>query len=47
MKDMAAKGVTVTRDVDRESFKKAMLPAFDTFSSDFPKAEIEKIMNAK
>ena len=47
MKDMASKGVTVTRDVDRESFKKAMVPIFDKFSSEFPKAEIENIMNAK
>ncbi len=47
MKEMAAKGVTVVRDVDRESFKKAMAPVFDQFSSQFPKAEIEKIMNAK
>jgi TRAP-type transport system periplasmic protein len=47
MKDMASKGVTVTRDVDRESFKKAMAPIFDQFSSQFPKAEIDTIMNAK
>jgi hypothetical protein len=37
----------VTRDVDRESFKKAMAPIFDQFSSQFPKAEIDTIMNAK
>jgi len=47
MKEMASKGVTVIRDVDRESFKKAMAPVFDQFSSQFPKVEIEKIMNAK
>ena len=47
MKEMASKGVTVVRDVDRESFKKAMAPVFDQFSSQFPKAEIEKIVNAK
>ena len=47
MKEMASKGVTVTRDVDRESFKKAMAPTFDQFSSQFPKPEIENIMNAK
>jgi tripartite ATP-independent transporter DctP family solute receptor len=47
MKEMASKGVTVIRDVDRESFKKAMAPTFDQFSSQFPKPEIEKIMNAK
>jgi TRAP-type C4-dicarboxylate transport system substrate-binding protein len=47
LKDMAAKGVTVIRDVDRASFKKAMMPAYDAFSSEVSKAEIEKIMNAK
>jgi TRAP-type C4-dicarboxylate transport system substrate-binding protein len=47
MKEMASKGVTVVRDVDRESFKKAMAPVFDQFSNQFPKAEIETIMNAK
>src|SRR5512136_21534 len=47
MKEMASHGVTVTRDVDRESFRKAMAPTFDQFSSQFPKAEIENIMNAK
>jgi TRAP-type C4-dicarboxylate transport system substrate-binding protein len=44
---MAKKGVTVTRDVDRESFKKAMAPVYEQFSSQFSKAEIEAIMNAK
>ncbi|MEW6264503.1 MAG: TRAP transporter substrate-binding protein [Thermodesulfobacteriota bacterium] len=47
MKEMAAKGVTVVRDVDRESFRKAMAPVYEQFSGQFPKAEIEKIMNAK
>lgn len=47
MKGMASSGVTVTRNVDRESFKKAMEPVFDQFSSQFPKAEIENIVNAK
>ena len=47
LKEIAGKGVTVVRDVDRESFKKAMAPVYDQFSSQFPKAEIEKIMNAK
>jgi tripartite ATP-independent transporter DctP family solute receptor len=47
MKEMASKGVTVVRDVDREGFKKAMAPVYDQFSSQFPKSEIEKIMNAK
>ena len=47
LKEMAAKGVTIVRDVDRESFKKAMAPTYAAFSSEFPKAEIEAIMNAK
>jgi TRAP-type C4-dicarboxylate transport system substrate-binding protein len=47
MKEMASQGVTVTRDVDRESFRKAMAPTFDQFSSQFPKPEIQNIMNAK
>ena len=45
--EMAAKGCTVVRDVDRESFKKAMAPVYDAFSSEFSKADIEAIMNAK
>jgi len=47
MKDMASKGVTVVRDVNRESFKKAMGPVYSEFSAQFSKAEIETIMNAK
>ena len=47
MQDMAKQGVTVTREVDRESFKKAMAPVYDQFKDQFSKAEIETIMNAK
>lgn len=47
IKEMEAKGVKVVRDVDRESFRKAMSPVYDQFSSEFPKASIEAIMNAK
>jgi len=47
LQDMAKQGVTVTRDVDRESFKKAMAPVYEQFSAQFSKAEIEAIMNAK
>jgi len=47
LKEMAEKGVTVIRDVDRESFKKAMAPTYEAFSKEFPKVEIENIMNAK
>jgi tripartite ATP-independent transporter DctP family solute receptor len=47
LQDMAKQGVTVTRDVDRESFKKAMAPVYEQFSAQFSKAEIETVMNAK
>ncbi len=47
LKEMADKGVAIVRDVDRESFKKAMAPTYEAFSSQYPKAEIEAIMNAK
>jgi tripartite ATP-independent transporter DctP family solute receptor len=47
LQDMVKQGVTVTRDVDRESFKKAMAPVYSEFSAQFSKAEIEAIMNAK
>ena len=46
LQDMAKKGVTVTRDVDKESFKKAMAPVYSQFP-EFSKAEIDTIMNAK
>jgi tripartite ATP-independent transporter DctP family solute receptor len=46
LQDMAKQGVTVTRDVDKESFKKAMAPVYSQFP-EFSKAEIETIMNAK
>ena len=45
--EIAKSGVTVTRDVDRESFRKAMAPVYSAFSAQFSKAEIEAIMNAK
>ena len=47
LNEVSGKGITVVRDVDRESFKKAMAPVYDQFSSQFPKAEIEAIMNAR
>ena len=47
LKEMAKSGVIVTRDVDRESFKKAMAPVYSEFKEQFSKAEIETIMNAK
>jgi TRAP-type transport system periplasmic protein len=45
--EIAKHGVTVTRDVDRESFRKAMAPAYAEFSGQFSKAEIDAIANAK
>lgn len=47
IKEMEAKGVQIIMDVDRESFRKAMSPIYEEFSSQFPKAQIEAIMNAK
>ena len=47
LKEIAAKGVVVVRDVDRDSFRKAMTPVYSAFSDQFPKADIEAIMNAK
>ena len=47
LQEVAAKGITVVRDVDRDSFRQAMSPVFDQFSSQFPRTEIEAIMNAK
>ena len=47
LKEMAKQGVTVTRDVDRGSFKKAMAPVYEQFKEQFSKAEIDRIMNAK
>ena len=47
LQDMIKQGVTVTRDVDKESFKKAMAPIYEQFKDQFSKAEIETIMNAK
>ncbi len=45
--EVAKSGVTVTRDVDRESFKEAMAPVYREFSGQFSKAEIDAVMNAK
>jgi tripartite ATP-independent transporter DctP family solute receptor len=45
--EIAKSGVAVTRDVDRESFRKAMAPVYNAFGAQFGKAEIETIMNAK
>jgi tripartite ATP-independent transporter DctP family solute receptor len=47
LQEIAKEGVAVTRDVDRESFRKAMAPVYDQFKDQFSRAEIETIMNAK
>ena len=47
LKEMAKSGVTVTRNVDKASFKKAMAPIYSEFSAQFSKADIDAIMNAK
>jgi tripartite ATP-independent transporter DctP family solute receptor len=47
MKEMVQNGVAIVRDVDRESFKKAMSPVYSQFSAQFSKDEIETIMNVK
>lgn len=47
LKEIISKGVVLTRNVDRESFKKAMTPVYGAFSDQFSKADIEAIMNAK
>ena len=43
----AKHGVIVTRDVDRESFRKAMAPSYGEFSDQFSKAQIDAIANAR
>jgi TRAP-type C4-dicarboxylate transport system substrate-binding protein len=47
LQEIASKGVSVLRDVDRESFKKVMSPIYDQFSGQFSKADLDVIMNAK
>jgi tripartite ATP-independent transporter DctP family solute receptor len=46
MQEMTKHGVAIVRDVDKESFKKAMDPVYSQFP-EYSKADIEKIMNAK
>ncbi len=47
LREIASRGVNVIRDVDRESFREAMSPIYHQFSEQFPKADMEAIMNAK
>jgi len=44
---MAAKGLTVIRDVDRASFAKAMEPGYAEWNKDFGKDKIAAIVNTK
>ena len=37
------RGVIVVRDVDRESFKKAMAPVYDQFSNEFRRAQMTRL----
>ena len=45
--EVAKRGVIVTRDVDREGFRKAMAPVYSEFGGQFSRAEIDAITNAK
>jgi len=47
LKEMAGKGLTVIRDVNKPAWQKAMQPAFDEFSKQFGKDKIDAIMNTK
>jgi TRAP-type C4-dicarboxylate transport system substrate-binding protein len=47
LKEMAAKGLTVIRDVDRASFAKAMEPGYVEWNKDFGKDKIAAIVNTK
>ncbi len=47
LKEMAGKGLTIIRDVNKASFAKAMSPAMAEWNKEFGKENIEKIMNYK
>ena len=47
LQEFVKAGVTVVRDVDRESFRKSMAPIYDQYSKEFPKAQIDAIVDAK
>ncbi len=47
IKEMEAKGFTVTRDVDKAAWQKAMQPAFAEFAKEFGKDKIDAIINTK
>ena len=45
--ELAAKGMNVTKDVDKEAWQKAMQPAFAEFAGQFGKDKIDSILNTK
>ncbi|MDT8899965.1 TRAP transporter substrate-binding protein [Anaeroselena agilis] len=47
IKEMESKGFTVTKDVDKAAWQKAMQPAFEEFAKEFGKDKINAIMNTK
>ena len=47
MSELAAKGMNVTKDVDKAAWQKAMQPAFDEFAKQFGKDKIDAILNTK
>jgi tripartite ATP-independent transporter DctP family solute receptor len=45
--ELATRGMSVTKEVDKTAWQKAMQPAFDEFSKQFGKEKIDAILNAK
>lgn len=45
--ELMAKGMNVTKDVDKVAWQKAMQPAFDEFSAQFGKEKLDAILNVK
>lgn len=45
--ELTARGMTVTKDVDKAAWQKAMQPAFDEFSKQFGKEKIDAILSTK
>lgn len=45
--ELVAKGMSVTKDVDKAAWQKAMQPAFAEFSNQFGKDKIDAILNTK
>ena len=47
VEELSGKGMTVTKDVDKAAWQKAMQPAFKEFSQQFGKDKIDAILNTK